>query len=140
MTAAIDIMQMTALMLRNPHRACLFILFIMMQVSSGTWAIASYCLSSILMTVTNKLVLSSYEFKLNFLLLAVQNGTCVVLLELFALAKLASHRPFQTKEAKYWFIVALALVFMVVGVDIRFTQVPVRFSTCLSLSLPSSRT
>jgi len=34
--------------------------------------IFAYCCSSIMMTVTNKSVLSSYDFKLNFLLLAIQ--------------------------------------------------------------------
>lgn len=34
--------------------------------------IASYCFASILMTVTNKYVLSGYEFNMNFLLLTIQ--------------------------------------------------------------------
>lgn len=36
--------------------------------------IVSYCLSSILMTVTNKFVLSGVDFNLNFFLLCVQVG------------------------------------------------------------------
>jgi GDP-mannose transporter len=34
--------------------------------------IASYCCASILMTVTNKYVLSGYDFNMNFLLLTIQ--------------------------------------------------------------------
>lgn len=39
-----------------------------------TIAIFAYCFSSILMTVTNKYVLSGVDFNLNFFLLAVQVG------------------------------------------------------------------
>jgi len=35
-------------------------------------AIASYCVASILMTLTNKFVLSGIDFNLNFMLLAIQ--------------------------------------------------------------------
>lgn len=34
--------------------------------------IASYCFASIIMTVTNKYVLSGYDFNMNFLLLTIQ--------------------------------------------------------------------
>lgn len=40
--------------------------------NQGPIAIASYCGASILMTVTNKYVLSGYSFNLNFFLLIVQ--------------------------------------------------------------------
>lgn len=39
--------------------------------------IASYCFASILMTVTNKYVLSGYDFNMNFLLLTIQVSTAV---------------------------------------------------------------
>jgi len=44
--------------------------------------IACYCSASILMTITNKYVLSGYEFNMNFFLLTVQvqiEFTCVVI-------------------------------------------------------------
>ena len=44
----------------------------MQHKQNAALSIACYCLASIIMTVTNKLVLSSYEFKMNFLLLAIQ--------------------------------------------------------------------
>jgi GDP-mannose transporter len=40
--------------------------------NQGTASILSYCASSILMTTTNKYVLSGSDYNLNFLLLAVQ--------------------------------------------------------------------
>jgi GDP-mannose transporter len=40
--------------------------------NSPVFAILSYCLSSILMTVTNKYVLSGMDYNLNFFLLCVQ--------------------------------------------------------------------
>ncbi|KAJ3002042.1 GDP-mannose transporter into the lumen of the Golgi, partial [Thoreauomyces humboldtii] len=76
-------------------------------------AISSYCLSSILMTVTNKLVLSSYDFKLNFLLLAVQSAVCVVMLEAFSALGLVSRRKFRQEDARKWFIVSLSLAAMI---------------------------
>jgi GDP-mannose transporter len=47
-------------------------------VSSPTMAILSYCGASILMTLTNKYVLSGYGFNLNFMLLAIQVGNLIV--------------------------------------------------------------
>ncbi|KAM9921862.1 hypothetical protein OXX80_012032, partial [Metschnikowia pulcherrima] len=46
--------------------------------NSGPLSIACYCAASILMTVTNKYVLSGYSFNLNFFLLAVQSGVCIL--------------------------------------------------------------
>ncbi|KAI8815598.1 uncharacterized protein EV422DRAFT_371710 [Fimicolochytrium jonesii] len=76
-------------------------------------AIASYCLSSILMTVANKLVLSSYQFKLNFLLLAVQSLVCVVVLEGFTAFGLVTRRAFRKSDAQKWFIVSFSLAAMI---------------------------
>jgi GDP-mannose transporter len=44
----------------------------------GLISILSYCASSILMTTTNKYVLSGLDYNLNFLLLAVQVGMAVI--------------------------------------------------------------
>lgn len=41
-------------------------------VAGPSVAIMSYCVASILMTLTNKYVLSGYDFNLNFMLLAIQ--------------------------------------------------------------------
>lgn len=42
------------------------------SANQGPASILSYCMSSILMTTTNKYVLSGLDYNLNFLLLAVQ--------------------------------------------------------------------
>ncbi|KAJ3217682.1 GDP-mannose transporter into the lumen of the Golgi [Clydaea vesicula] len=76
-------------------------------------AIISYCLSSILMTVINKFVLSGLDLKLVCLLLVAQNLTCVVILEIFSKLGVLSHRPFKSQEAKKWFVVSLVLVLMI---------------------------
>lgn len=76
-------------------------------------ALTSYCLSSILMTITNKLVLSTYKFYCNFLLLGIQSGITVLLLVAFSRLGLLVHKPLDTRTAKTWFPVSLALVAMI---------------------------
>ncbi|KAJ3316228.1 GDP-mannose transporter into the lumen of the Golgi [Blyttiomyces sp. JEL0837] len=76
-------------------------------------AILAYCGASILMTVTNKVILSSYAFHMNFLVLAIQSTVCIIILEICAKFGLLSHRPFKVEEAKRWFPVSLALVVMI---------------------------
>ncbi|KAJ3283426.1 GDP-mannose transporter into the lumen of the Golgi [Borealophlyctis nickersoniae] len=85
----------------------------MSQVTGPAAAIGAYCMSSILMTVTNKLVLSAFDFKMNFLLLAIQDLVCVLLLEGFVKLNMAQHRPFKVSDAKRWLSVACALVAMI---------------------------
>ncbi|KAI8097873.1 uncharacterized protein B0P05DRAFT_576782 [Gilbertella persicaria] len=75
--------------------------------------IASYCAASILMTVTNKYVLSGYDFNMNFLLLTIQNLTCVVLLQSFKFLNLIKFRDFDSDEARKWSPIAAALVAMI---------------------------
>lgn len=51
-----------------------------LKLSPGARAalpIISYCTASILMTVTNKYVVSGYDFNMNFFLLAIQVSTMV---------------------------------------------------------------
>ncbi|KAJ3412753.1 GDP-mannose transporter into the lumen of the Golgi [Chytridiales sp. JEL 0842] len=65
------------------------------------------------MTVTNKLILSSYAFHMNFLVLAIQSVVTVVMLYGFTSFKLVSHRPYTHSDAKKWFPVAVALCVMI---------------------------
>ncbi|KAI9002164.1 GDP-mannose transporter [Hyaloraphidium curvatum] len=76
-------------------------------------AVLAFCASSTLMLLANKFVLSKYHFTANFLLLAIQHGTVLVLLEVFCALGLASHRPFRPAEARQWMPVALCLVGMI---------------------------
>lgn len=80
---------------------------------SGAVPILAYCAASILMTVTNKGVLSGYAFTMNFLLLAIQCLAVVALLEASAFLGLIQHRPFRLAEAKAWFPVSLLLAIMI---------------------------
>jgi GDP-mannose transporter len=79
-------------------------------------AILSYCGSSILMTVTNKYVLSGVDFNLNFFLLCVQvrntmrlwearaynvqSVVCVSAISMCKAAGIITYRDFNSDEAK----------------------------------------
>ncbi|KAI9021122.1 GDP-mannose transporter [Hyaloraphidium curvatum] len=85
--------------------------------SRVNWASAvpvlAYCGASILMTLTNKFVLSGFGFTMNFLLLAVQCLSVVALLELFHWLGHLQHRPFRVAEARAWFPVSVLLALMI---------------------------
>ncbi|KAI9314731.1 hypothetical protein BX666DRAFT_1962941 [Dichotomocladium elegans] len=89
--------------------------------------IASYCVASILMTVTNKYVVSGYGFNMNFLLLTVQNVVTVVLLQSFKFLNLIKFRDFDKDEARKWFPVAAALVTMIYtgSKSLQYLRIPV---------------
>ncbi|KAI8339321.1 hypothetical protein BD560DRAFT_377757 [Blakeslea trispora] len=89
--------------------------------------IASYCGASILMTVTNKYVLSGYDFNMNFLLLTIQNLTCVVLLQSFKFLNLIKFRDFDRDEARKWSPIALSLVAMIYtgSKALQFLRIPI---------------
>lgn len=99
------------------------------HTAEAVLSILSYCLSSILMIVTNKLVLSSYGFKMNFLLLAIQSLICVTMLESFKLFGLLKHRPFRAKEANQWFVVSLSLVLMIYSGSKAIQELPIPLFT-----------
>lgn len=63
-------------------------------------AILSYCGSSILMTVTNKYVLSGRDFNLNFFLLCVQSVVCVAAISVCKASGVITYRDFNSEEAK----------------------------------------
>ncbi|KAF1915370.1 hypothetical protein BDU57DRAFT_518312 [Ampelomyces quisqualis] len=76
-------------------------------------AILSYCGSSILMTVTNKYVLSGVHFNLNFFLLCIQSIVCVAAISMCKAGGVISYRDFKTDEAKKWFPISLLLIGMI---------------------------
>ncbi|KAJ3068355.1 GDP-mannose transporter into the lumen of the Golgi [Podochytrium sp. JEL0797] len=84
-----------------------------MTKESPVPAILAYCLSSILMTVTNKLVLSTYQFRMTFLVLAMQSICTVLMLALFSSLNLITHRKYNSYDAKRWFPISFALVMMI---------------------------
>lgn len=72
--------------------------------------VISYCGSSILMTVTNKFVLSGTGFNLNFFLLAVQSIVCVIAIQTCKSSGFITYRDFNSDEARKWFPVSLLLI------------------------------
>ncbi|KAG8696368.1 GDP-mannose transporter into the lumen of the Golgi [Ceratobasidium sp. 395] len=77
-----------------------------------------YCLASILMTVTNKFVLSGANFNMNFAFLAIQSITgvgCVVAVKRLGLI---TFRDFDMQDAKTWFPISFCLV-------MQFLSIPV---------------
>ncbi|KAF9107980.1 GDP-mannose transporter into the lumen of the Golgi [Mortierella sp. GBA35] len=81
--------------------------------NSAVISIVAYCSSSIFMTVTNKMVLSQFDFHMNFLLLAIQAAAAVVMLWIFKRFGLITYRRLDTAEAKKWFPISLGLVAMI---------------------------
>ncbi|KAF2638999.1 GDP-mannose transporter [Massarina eburnea CBS 473.64] len=92
-----------------------------------TVSIFAYCASSILMTVTNKYVLSGVDFNLNFFLLAVQAIVCVVAISACKTAGLITYRDFNSDEARKWFPISLLLIGMIYTGTwaIKFLSIPV---------------
>lgn len=90
-------------------------------------AILSYCGSSILMTVTNKYVLSGVDFNLNFFLLCVQSVVCVVAIQTCKSLGIITYRDFNSDEAKKWFPISLLLIGMIyTGTKaLKFLSIPV---------------
>lgn len=68
-------------------------------MSEDILALGSYCLSSIAMTLLNKAVLSSSNFHMNFLLLAIQALCSVGLLLSFRKSGLIAFRPLNKPDA-----------------------------------------
>ncbi|KAF9280864.1 GDP-mannose transporter into the lumen of the Golgi [Mortierella alpina] len=95
--------------------------------NSAAVSILAYCSSSILMTVTNKMVLSRFNFNMNFLLLTIQALTAVVMLWVFKKFGLISYRRLDTSEAKKWFPISLGLVAMIYtgSKSLQFLSIPV---------------
>ncbi|KAI9677631.1 MAG: GDP-mannose transporter into the lumen of the Golgi [Caeruleum heppii] len=89
--------------------------------------ILSYCGSSILMTVTNKFVLSRLGFNLNFFLLCVQSVVCVVAIQACKTMGVISYRDFNSDEAKKWFPISVLLIGMIyTGTKaLQFLSIPV---------------
>ncbi|KAJ3072311.1 GDP-mannose transporter into the lumen of the Golgi [Podochytrium sp. JEL0797] len=89
-------------------------------------ALLTYCAASIMMTVTNKLVLSSYQFKMTFLVLAIQNTCTVLMLVASARCKILTYRKLNLKDSKNWLPIAFALVMMMYtgAQTLRYMSIP----------------
>lgn len=93
--------------------------------NSAPLSIFSYCISSILMTLTNKFVLSGRN--LNFLILAVQSTVCIATIGSLKSFGVITYRQFNKDEAKKWFPIAFLLVMMIYTSSkaIQFLSIPV---------------
>ncbi|PNS16153.1 hypothetical protein CAC42_4554 [Sphaceloma murrayae] len=89
--------------------------------------ILSYCGSSILMTVTNKYVLSGLDFNLNFFLLCVQSVVCIAAITTCKTAGVITFRDFNSDEARKWFPISLLLIGMIYTSTkaLQFLSIPV---------------
>ncbi|KAK9371348.1 hypothetical protein V1509DRAFT_614393 [Lipomyces kononenkoae] len=81
--------------------------------NSPILSIFCYCGASILMTVTNKYVLSGYSFNLNFFLLMIQSLVCVIAIQTCKSLKIITYRDFNVQEARKWFPISALLVIMI---------------------------
>ncbi|KAF2434928.1 golgi GDP-mannose transporter-like protein [Tothia fuscella] len=95
--------------------------------SSPVLAILAYCASSILMTVTNKYVLSGMDYNLNFFLLCVQSVVCVVAIQTCKTMGFINYRDFNSDEARKWFPISLLLIGMIYTSTkaLKFLSIPV---------------
>ncbi|KAF9631331.1 putative golgi gdp-mannose transporter protein [Lasiodiplodia theobromae] len=89
--------------------------------------VLAYCGSSILMTVTNKYVLSGTGFNLNFFLLCVQSLVCIFAIQTLKTTKVISYRDFKTEEAKKWLPITILLIGMIYTSTkaLKFLSIPV---------------
>ncbi|EPZ32602.1 hypothetical protein ROZALSC1DRAFT_28138 [Rozella allomycis CSF55] len=76
-------------------------------------ALLSYCMSSIMMTLTNKYVLSVHKFNLNFFLLGCQSLICVCLLLFCRSIGWVKFRQVERRNLIQWYPVSLMLVLMI---------------------------
>ncbi|KAI7870764.1 hypothetical protein BDF14DRAFT_1769392 [Spinellus fusiger] len=88
--------------------------------------ITTYCVASIIMTVTNKYVVSG-GFNMVFLLLSVQSITTIGFLQLFKMLNLIQFRDYNHEEAKKWFPITVFLVAMIYtgSKALQFLPIPV---------------
>ncbi|KAF2262104.1 UDP-galactose transporter [Lojkania enalia] len=90
-------------------------------------SIVAYCGSSILMTTTNKYVLSGVDFNLNFFLLCVQSIVCIIAIQSCKSFGWINYRDFSSDEAKKWFPISLLLIGMIYTSTkaLKFLSIPV---------------
>lgn len=90
-------------------------------------AIASYCVSSIVMTLGNKYVLSGVNFNMNCIVLAIQSISCLIVVGALKAAGVVNFRSFNTEDARKWFPISFLLVLMIYtgSKAIQYLSVPV---------------
>jgi len=96
-------------------------------VNNGPVSIFSYCVSSILMTVTNKYVVNGFQFNMNFVLLLVQSIVCVLAISILKTFNIITYRPLNKTDAKNWAPISILLVVMIYTSSkaLQFLSIPV---------------
>lgn len=95
--------------------------------NSAPVAVFSYCLSSIVMTLGNKFVLSGANFNLNCVVLAVQSLSCLIIISVLKASGVVNYRDFNVDDARKWFPISFLLVVMIYTASkaIQYLSVPV---------------
>lgn len=90
-------------------------------------AVFSYCMSSIMMTVTNKYVLSGGTFNFNCILLAVQSAVCLFVVQALKTSGVINFRDYNGADAKKWFPISVLLVLMIYTASkaMQYLSIPV---------------
>lgn len=91
-----------------------------MVAEESVLALLTYCLSSILMTVFNKYVLSSHAFRMNFFLLLIQCLLSILLLSTFKSLGLLSYKPY----------IKMLTYFTLVGLNGKWQKLGCQFPCC----------
>jgi GDP-mannose transporter len=96
-------------------------------VNNGPVSIFSYCVSSILMTVTNKFVVNGFQFNMNFVLLLIQSLVCTAALGVLKAFGIITYRPLNKTDAKSWAPISVLLVIMIYTSSkaLQFLSIPV---------------
>lgn len=81
-------------------------------VNSGPVSIMAYCMSSILMTVTNKFVVNLKDFNMNFVMVFVQSLVCVITLLVLQQLGYAQFRALNKTDVRNWIPISFLLVSM----------------------------
>lgn len=95
--------------------------------NNPTVAVAAYCMSSIIMTLGNKFVLSGNNFNMNCIVLAVQSLSCLAVICPLKSLGVIKYRKFTLEEARKWFPISFMLVVMIYTASkaIQYLSVPV---------------
>ncbi|KXT11045.1 hypothetical protein AC579_1980 [Pseudocercospora musae] len=97
------------------------------NLNNPVLSIFAYCVSSILMTVSNKYCVNGTGWNLSFFLLAVQALVCIAAISTCKAFGIITYRDFNTDEARKWFPVSLLLIGMIYTSikALQFLSIPV---------------
>ncbi|KAI8901366.1 hypothetical protein BC833DRAFT_577914 [Globomyces pollinis-pini] len=83
-----------------------------MKLDHPIVSILAYSLSAILMTITNKHVITNLEFRLNFLYLSIQSIGCMVFLHILWIVGIIKCKGFNGNDIRKWIWVTIPFIAM----------------------------